>query len=457
MVFSSDSMSFFKDIFQRLKNRDFSGHTGMAVKNSTYQFSTNLLSKILSFVFTIILARILLPELFGLYSLALSTILVFAAFADLGFGETLVRFVSRELGKGNISKAKAYSKYLIKIKIFMMIFVSLILILLSKFIAENYYNQPIRLALLAGGLYIFLAGFVIIFQSILQAHNLFRPILYRELLFQIVRLILIPLVVLFALKNALNEETILLLIIIIFSLAYFLAACLLYLFVKKKVFSIDISKKELSRKDKKKVNKFILLTSFTFLSGVFFGYIDIIMLGYFVSSEYIGYYQVAFSFISAIIPLITFSGALLPIFSRLSQNQIRVIFKKTIKIISLISIVSFLFIILASKPLILLTFGDKYLASVNILRIFSLLLLPVPIITIYSTYFTSLGKPDIVSKSLVISTIINIILNYLFISYLIDYSPLYALYGAAIATIISRYFYMLLLMFYKRKNAKMFG
>ena len=452
MHFLSKEIPLFKDILQRIKTRNFSGNTGLAVKNSAYQFSTNLFSKILSFVFTIILARILMPELFGLYSLALSTILVFAAFADLGFGETIVRFVSRELGKGNNVKAAAYSRHLIKIKIFLMIVVALVLIASSKFIANNYYNQPIGLALLAGGLYIFIAGFVIIFQSILQAHNLFGPIFYRELLFQTLRIILVPIIVILALKNSMEGENILFLIISVLSLAYLLSACLLYLFYRKNVFKKELKQASLSRKEEKNVNKFFTITSFSFLSGIFFGYIDIVMLGYFVSSEYIGYYQVAFSFISAMIPLITFSGALLPIFSRLSKQKIHFIFKKTIKIISLISIVSFLFIILASKQLILLTFGDEYLASVNILRIFSLLLLPIPIMTIYSTYFISSGYPEVVSKSLVISTAMNIVLNYLFISYLLNYSPLYAVYGAAIATVISRYLFMFLLMFYKEKN-----
>ncbi len=448
----NDGKKDFFNILQRLKKRDFSGNTGIAIKNSVYQFSTNLMSKLLSFVFTIILARILLPELFGMYSLALSTILLFAAFSDFGIGETIVRFISKELGRGNNSKADAYFKYLTKIKFFLMIAVSLALMLLSNLLAENYYHKPIGLALLAGGLYILIAGFAVIFQSLLQAYNLFRPILYRELLFQIARLIFIPLVVLFALKNSFGDEIILFWIITLLSLAYMLSAFLLYFFSKKNILNNINEKKILSKKDKKNVNHFLFLTSFTVLSGIFFGYIDIIMLGYFVSSEYIGYYQGAFSFISALIPLITFSTALLPVFSRLNRRKVDVILKKTLKILSIMSIISFLLVFFGAKYLILLAFGSEYLPSINILRLFSLLLLPIPLITIYSTYFTSSGKPGLVSKSLVISTLMNIALNYLFISYLIDYSPLYAVYGAAVATVISRYLYMLLLMFYKKKE-----
>ena len=68
-----------KGIFSRIRRRDFSGNSGQAIKNSTFQLATNLVAKIGSLFFTIIIARLLMPELFGLYSLALATILMFSA------------------------------------------------------------------------------------------------------------------------------------------------------------------------------------------------------------------------------------------------------------------------------------------------------------------------------------------------------------------------------------------
>ena len=54
---------------------------------------------------TILLARILMPELFGLYNLALSTIFLFSAISNLGIGETVITFVSKELGKNKKKSA----------------------------------------------------------------------------------------------------------------------------------------------------------------------------------------------------------------------------------------------------------------------------------------------------------------------------------------------------------------
>ena len=52
-------------------------------------------------LFTIILARILMPEFFGLYSLALSTLIMFVSFTDLGLESGMVFFLSKALAKKN--------------------------------------------------------------------------------------------------------------------------------------------------------------------------------------------------------------------------------------------------------------------------------------------------------------------------------------------------------------------
>ena len=84
-----------KDLFIRFKKRDFKGNTGQAIKNSSFQLAITLIAKIGSLLFTIIIARMLLPELFGLYGLALSTIALFLGFSDLGIGSALITFLGK--------------------------------------------------------------------------------------------------------------------------------------------------------------------------------------------------------------------------------------------------------------------------------------------------------------------------------------------------------------------------
>jgi len=430
-----------KDILGRIRKRDFSGNTGLAVKNGVYQFSTILVAKIGSLIFTIILARLLMPELFGLYSLALATIIFFAGFSDLGIGTALVRFVSKELSNKK-PNTKGYYDYLLKIKFVLTLLASLILILSAYFIANVYYNKPIFYALLAGGLYIFVNSFIGFFSALYHSFNNFKKILIKESIFQILKLIIVPLVVLFSLSF--SEEILFLNIILALSFCYLIA--LLFLVIKKLI----LKGKELNKKQKTKVNKFILPLTVTILSGVFFGYIDMIMLGHFVDSEFIGYYSVAFALVGSVTAFLGFSAVLFPIFSRLGGKRLERALKKSIKIIIPISLVIIFFIVLLAPFIIKIIYGAEYLDSTLLLRMLVLLVFSGPLTAIYSSYFVSKGNTKLVANLLVSTTILNIILNYVLISILVKQSYFMATIGAVIATLISRYLYLGLLWF-KRK------
>ena len=442
----------FRDIFRRIKRRDFSGNTGIAVKNSIYQFSANSLAKVGSLFFTIIMARLLLPELFGLYSLALSTILIFVAFSDLGIGEALVRFVSKSLGKNKNVKAKSYTRYLAKIKFSLVMLFGLVLILSARFISDTYYQKPLFLALIAGSLYILFVGVVAFIQSILQASDYFKGIFYKEIIFQITRIIIVPLVVLFSLKQTHTQEINLFLIILALAFVYFILSLFLLILLKLKISYLKVKPKKISSPEKNKLNKFMFAISATAISGIFFGYIDMIMLGRFVFAEFLAYYRVPFSLISSIVPLIGLSIVLLPIFSRMKGKRLENAFGRSVRITLLISFMAFLFVLFFASPIIRIIYGTEYLPSINILRIFSFLLLTYPIGTIYTSYFVAKGKPIIITKVLITSTIINIVLNYILIKLLIVYGDIFAVFGVSIATLFSRYLYLGGLILAKKKE-----
>jgi len=84
----------FKEIFNRIKKRDFSGSEGLEIKNSFFIMLISFVAKIGALIFTIIVARLLMPELFGLYSIVLAVIMTFVLFSDLGIGDAIVRFIS---------------------------------------------------------------------------------------------------------------------------------------------------------------------------------------------------------------------------------------------------------------------------------------------------------------------------------------------------------------------------
>jgi len=443
-----------REIWRRIKRRDFSGHTGLAIKNSLFQFGATFVGKLGSLIFTIILARLLMPELFGLYSLALSTILMFGIFCDLGIGKTLVRFASNALGRRRRGLAKAYAFYLGKLKLVFISIAFLLILVSSKFLAENYYHKPIFLALLAGALYLAFVNLTGFLGTLLQSVNCFKGLFYKELFFQILRLFIVPLAVLplavlFSLKVSLSSSLITFLIILSLALAWFFTLIFTFSIVRRNVAFLKVKKGSLVKRERKKINKFLLAMSATVFSGVILGYIDKVMLGHFVQAEFLGYYHAALSLVGAAIPLISFRVALLPIFSRLKENQLEIGFRRSAKWTLVIAIIGIFCIFPIAPWVIRIVYGSAYLQATNLLRLFSLLLISGSLGAIYSIYFISVGKPGIVARILVASTVLNIILNYFLITSFLKFGEIYALYGAALATIISRGVYLIGLVFKK--------
>jgi O-antigen/teichoic acid export membrane protein len=430
-------------ILNMIFKRDFKGYTGLAIKNSIFQFSTNFMSKIGSLIFMIIIARLLMPELFGLYSLAISTIVLFSSFADLGIDQTMIRFVSKVLAKNNLKKAKAYAEYLIKVKLFCAITVAIILAISAYFIANFYYHKPIFFALIAGSFYILFSSLIYSFEGIFQSSNMFKGPFIKESFFQVLRLIIVPLVILFSIRMSLSNQFELFLIVFSLAICYLFSLVFIYYLAKKQIKLIKSSSEKISQKEKDTLWKFIFSLSLPIFSGIFLGYIDMLMLGRYVSAEFIGYYRAAFSLIGAAAPLIGFSTVLLPIFSRIKGKQLERALNKSIKITFVLSVLGIIVTLILSNLAILIIFGKDYMNSVIILRILSLILITIPINSIYTTYLISKGKARLVAFLLIISTILNLLINYTLIKIFTSQGQFMVTIGVSIATVLAGYIFLL--------------
>ncbi|MFC1710686.1 oligosaccharide flippase family protein [Nanoarchaeota archaeon] len=441
-----------RNIFRRLLKRDFSGNMGLFMKNSAYQFGTTFFAKIGSLIFTIILARLLMPELFGLYSLALSTLILFIGLTDLGLESGMVFFLSKVLSKKNKSKAKSYLIYLSKAKLWVLLVVISILLLLSRTISVSYYQKPIFAALIIGALYVFFRSIVSFSKAIFYSLNNFKQPFIWEISFQILRLIIVPLVIILFLDTIKNDPSKISIIIFALALSWFLVFGMIIRSFFTSIDFLKISHKKLQKRDKQGIKKMIMPLSAITLSGIFFGYIDMFVLGRFVLAEYIGYYQVAFSLVGSIAALITFSTVLLPIFSRMKGKQLENAAKRAIKgtsiLASLVLIATFIF----APLLVKIVFGADYSNAIPLLRILSLLILVLPLNVIYNSKLISQGKPAIIAKLLILTTIVNISLNYFVAISLISQGPMAIVYGICFTTIFSKYLYLAALSIASRKK-----
>lgn len=423
----------------------------LAIKNSGYGFARALILKFGGLFFTIIIARILLPELFGIYALAISIVTIFMTFTELGVNGTFLRYSSEALGKRDVSKARSYFKYLLKIKSFLVFIVIFVLLSLSKFLAYNLYDKPLLFyPLLFACLFILTESFSGFFLMPLIAAKNFKPLPFLELTYQITRISFSILAIL-----VLSEEFKVAGLFIAFAFSGLINLCLIFLISYKKDKEIFFGKQE--KIDKKRVSNFLGFMSIASLSLVFFTSIDILMMGKFVESAYVGYYRAALSLVLTIAAVFSISSVILPLFTQIHGERFKRGFQKTFRYLMLLSIPATMGILFLGKYLLKI-YGNEYLPAIFPLYFLSLLIVLGPLTNLYTTILESRERTKILAKSVLISLIVNIVLNYIVIKSFLE-RPEYIIIGVGIATVISRFLYFGILMISGRRelNLKLKG
>jgi len=405
------------------------------LQNNIYRFIHMALSQLGGIIFTIIIARVLGPEDFGVYVLALSFALVLIALGELGINEATIRYIS--LNQKNLKKAKSYFMYLLKIKILSSFILSLILILLSKFLAY-FYNEPKLFfpALIAGG-YIFFYSLIQMIPAIFVGFEDVKFITYKELVFQLSRLLLIPIIFVLSPVFIIASPIFLAIIASIIGLIFSIIC------IKKNY--PEFFKSKASKFDKKELFSFMKYLSIGSLSILFLLYADILILGKFVELEFLGFYKAATSIILMASSFLTLTMVLYPILTKLNKKKIRKIFDVLLYYSFMISIPLTIGVIFMGNALIRVLFGQDYLLAAIPLYGLALLIFILPLEEMFRTLINSKGESKLTAKIMMIASILNILLNFIFIYVflLMFKQPIYAALGVGIATTLSRSFVLI--------------
>jgi O-antigen/teichoic acid export membrane protein len=201
-------------------------------------------------------------------------------------------------------------------------------------------------------------------------------------------------------------------------------------------------KDENQKIDKLGVKRFIFFFSLASICLVLFSNMDAIILGLFVSPEYVGYYKAALSLILGLIGLLAFPNMfLLSVFSKVSKKNLEKILGAVFRYMSLFAIPITLGVVVLARYFIRIIYGYEYLNSVLPLCILAPIILPAIIVNLIVFVFTALEKPKLFAKIISYTALLNIILNFLLIGILNMASPIYAMVGASIACLLSWLFY----------------
>jgi len=416
------------------------------IKNSIWNFASSLIGRVGGFVLTIILARVLMPERFGIFTLALSIAAIFMIFADMQINSTMLRYVSSEIKK-NKKKAAGYFKYMFKVKLSLVIIVSLLLILLAYPISVYMFGKSEIFPLL-----ILFSGFVFIstiqgfFENIFFLNQEVKYVFVKENILQFGKIGLTLLVI-----AVLSSSYYLMGIIVgfILSSVITLGFCLFY-FYKKSFFLI----KESEKINKVRIWKYLGVVAFWSFSAIFFSYVDIIMLGLFVQAAYIGYYKVVFATVAGVAGFMTITNVLMPIFTQMKTDRLEEIGNKILKYMLAIAVPASFGLMILANYIIKVFYGSVYLPATLPMRILSFLIIPIIFTNVIGTILSAKEKPKAIAKLVVVVTIINLILNYILISSLLRISEIWATAGAAIATLTSWIIYMVVAIPIAKKEAQ---
>jgi O-antigen/teichoic acid export membrane protein len=417
---------------------------GRVLIDSIWKFIATVIGKVGALLFVIIIARLLKPEGFGIYNLAMSIVLVFLTFSDVGINQTLLRYFSHSLGKKNKSKSAAYFRYLLKIKIFLLFIFSIVLLILAYPLSFFVFKKPDLLwPLMILSIYLIASSLGSFFEKIFYVINKIKYLTIKEMILQTLKILLVISFMVYLGKNVVHITTVIVIanIVGVIFLFYYLKKIIPYIFEKTK-----------ATVPKKRIIKFLKYMTLGGLSIAFFGYVDILMLGIFLKATHIGYYSAAFTLIEGFTFLISISLVLMPMFTQLKKSKLKGVFDVIFKYNNMLSIPLVFGALVLGRLFIKLIYGNDYLPAVAPFMILAFLIFSTTLWSILVSLFSAREKPKEFVKVLLIATILNVILNYTLITTLLKISPAWALSGAAIATLISNYFYLICLVHIANKK-----
>jgi len=386
-------------------------------------------SAILSYALSIILARLLGAEEFGIYVYVMTWVSVLSIPATFGFD----RLVVRELAVYNSEKRWSEVRGFLKVSIIVILTQSLVIMVLSYLILSFFIqisNKELYTSLLIGVLAVPFLGLINLGKGILRGIG-------RVVYSQMPNMFFLPflmLVLLVTLKFIWNLNITAFNVIFLYIVASLITIILLVAFLKKylpqEVFIDTFNRKY-------KIKQWMgAAFSFFVLSGMHIinSRTDIIMLGMFKTTADVGYYNVAARLSDVLTTvLLSVNGVIAPTISSLyssgDKNKLQAFITKSSRLIFFLSlpvgIVLFFF-----GSWILRLYGKDFVEGLVVLRILLIAQFVNFSCGSVGLILNMTGNERITAFGFGVSALINVILNMFLI-------PIYGKEGAAVATGIS--------------------
>ena len=243
------------------------------IENSIWYFLMVFFMKIGGLIFTIILARMLLPEKYGIYSLTISISLLILTLTTGGTLKTLSRFVSKALGENKKMLAAAYYRFLLKIQFFLSACSASLLIILAYPLSFFVFKKPtLFLPLILSSIYIAAIYLQNFHEFLFYAIKKVKYLSITSIILQSSKILLVLIFLTLIAEKYHVSAAILALI-----MSSLIVISFLMFFLKKKIpFIFKKSKKTIN---KKSTIKLLISLIFSGISVTVFGHIDMLIIG----------------------------------------------------------------------------------------------------------------------------------------------------------------------------------
>ena len=391
-------------------------------------FIGTIIGMLLGFVGRVILVRYITQTEYGIYSLALVIISIFATISTLGLSEGATRYIAYFRGKNEEGKVRGIISSSIKIAFVASILLAVISFFISDFISTSIFHAPalstpLKIFSIAIPFTVLINVFIAIFRGFERVdakvyfQDIFRPVLY--LLFLIA-------VVLFSLSF---------LSVVYAYLASIAVTCIAFVIYMMKKSPLSMGRNSVTNPMTKELLFFSVPLLAVSMLMMVMSWTDTLMLGYFKTPDVVGVYNAALPLAHLLsMTLSSMSFIYIPIISQLySKNLIEELKRSYIiltKWIFLATLPIFFVLFLFPDVVLNLLFGSRYIGASVALQILAFgFFLNICLGFTYNTLLV-LGKSNFLMWTFVISAIINAILNMVLI-------PPMGIIGASIASAFS--------------------
>ena len=411
-------------MLKKIKNIMFKldEHTLEVLSKSSSSLIVKIVGVLLGFSISVILGRTIGPDGLGIINLANQIVSIVLVISLLGMNNVVLKEISIAFQKKNFQHIADTIFTSLKINIPVAFIFSLIFILLSDVLVNDFFNENrLKFPLVVG---LLLMTFQVVSRLFGSSINGFKKIWQSNFFNETLSLLVVFIFLVIFL--ILNIEITIFNVAIFYGFARIIVAISATLYWRK-LFSIKLKRKMLTRQ-MLSVALPLLIVSASFLIA---SNADVIMLGLLSNSTEVGFYSVAsklglFTNFFLSISISVLAPKIASLYNDNKLKELETMIQQTTKGLIIISLFTFLTYFFGGKYILLL-WGSEFLESFWILIIISLGQLFNVSTGCTGVFLMMTGHEKLIGKITFISLLINLTLNFIMI-------PKFGAIGAALAT-----------------------